>query len=540
MQSRETIPIRAIADHPQADVRAQPMNRLDGEVHALGRDEPRDCHSQVTIAAHSSELVRGRGHVWHADVRGTDLHSLLQLVLQVPGQGRGEGSVARMGRKADARAHGDYPGHHAGAKGGGQGEEHAHVGSVGHDLELPAEPGRGHDGVSAGHDPMGDDLFGFQSSQLVGGEGGEGGGAGDAPGFGAKAIGGAGPAEGATVGQGPGADRRVGCEGAVGAAGGHHVHVVTQVCKGARFRVDEVARGVLRMAGVGRGEDGDAHVETSMVQRRRIARPVVRRHVAGRACTIASVKNFESAFITGASSGIGRSLAQRLASKGTRVVAAARREHELHGLVESIRAAGGRADACILDVADTDKVREAIRHWDEETGGLSLVIANAGFGRNRPAHKLSWEDVEQTLRVNVMGAFATLMAGLEGMVARGRGTLVGVSSLASMRGLPASGAYAASKAALATFLETLRADLDRKGICVVDVRPGFVDTAMTRQNKFKMPFLMDVERAADLTLKGIERGDAIVAYPWPTASVMSLAETLPDGVWRMIAKRVRY
>jgi short-subunit dehydrogenase len=251
------------------------------------------------------------------------------------------------------------------------------------------------------------------------------------------------------------------------------------------------------------------------------------------------VKNFESAFITGASSGIGRSLAQRLATKGTRVVAAARREHELHGLVESIRAAGGRADACVLDVADTDKVREAIKHWEDETGGLDLVVANAGVGKTRPAHKLAWEDVEMTLRVNVLGAFATLMAGLEGMVARRRGTLVGVSSLASMRGLPGSGAYAASKAALATFLETLRADLDRKGICVVDVRPGFVDTAMTRQNQFKMPFLMDVERAADLTLQGIERGDAIVAYPWPTASAMSVAEAMPDGVWRMIAKRVR-
>jgi short-subunit dehydrogenase len=132
------------------------------------------------------------------------------------------------------------------------------------------------------------------------------------------------------------------------------------------------------------------------------------------------------------------------------------------------------------------------------------------------------------------------MAGMEGMVARGRGTLVGVSSLAAMRGLPKSGAYAASKAALATFLETLRTDLGRKGIRVVDVRPGFVDTPMTKANQFKMPFLMDVDRAADVTMRGIERGEAIVSYPWPTASTMSVAQSMPDVAWRAIARWIRF
>ncbi len=140
------------------------------------------------------------------------------------------------------------------------------------------------------------------------------------------------------------------------------------------------------------------------------------------------------------------------------------------------------------------------------------------------------------IQVNVVGAFATIMAGLECMVPRGKGTLVGVSSLAALRGLPQSGAYPASKAALATFLETLRTDLTRKNIVVVDVRPGFVDTAMTRQNKLKMPFLMDVDKAAKLTLRGIERGDAVVAYPCPTATAMSVAQTMPDVAWRILSK----
>jgi short-subunit dehydrogenase len=247
---------------------------------------------------------------------------------------------------------------------------------------------------------------------------------------------------------------------------------------------------------------------------------------------------FTNAFVTGASSGIGRELCRLLAARGTRVVMAARREAELAQLACEIRDAGGLADPCALDVADTAAVAEAVRRWDTETGGLDLVVANAGVGATRPAHKLDWaRDIEPILRVNVLGAFATIMAALGPMLERRRGTIVGVSSLAAMRGLPTSGAYAASKAALATFLETLRIDLRRKGIRVVDVRPGFVDTAMTKQNKFTMPFLMPVEAAARKTLAGIERGQAVVAFPWQLASAMSVAEAMPDGLWRAVAGR---
>jgi len=252
-----------------------------------------------------------------------------------------------------------------------------------------------------------------------------------------------------------------------------------------------------------------------------------------------AVATFQNAFITGASAGIGRSLASQIAARGTRVVLAARRQAELETLAGEILASGGRADVCPLDVANSTATREAIQHWDREVGGLDLVIANAGVGVARPAHKLEWTDIEPVLQVNVIGAFATIHAAVQQMLPRGRGTIVGVSSLASMRGLPGSGAYAASKAALATFLETLRADLRRKGLVVVDVRPGFVDTAMTKPNKFKMPFLMSADEAAKAALRGIDRGDAIVAFPWPTASVMSLAESLPDPIWRTLASTIK-
>lgn len=245
---------------------------------------------------------------------------------------------------------------------------------------------------------------------------------------------------------------------------------------------------------------------------------------------------FQNALITGASSGIGRSLAKRLGAQKTRVVLAARRALELQTLAEEIRQAGGRAEVWPLDVTDAGAVHDAVAHWDEQTGGLDLVIANAGLGRTRPAHKLTWSDVEPLIEVNVIGSMATLVAAIGPMVERGRGTLVGVSSIAGMRGLPTSAAYSASKAALAIFLESLRIDLAPKGVTVVDVRPGFVATALTEKNRFQMPFMLKPDDAARRALAGIRRGDAVVMFPWQMATAIRLAEAMPDGLYRALAR----
>lgn len=221
------------------------------------------------------------------------------------------------------------------------------------------------------------------------------------------------------------------------------------------------------------------------------------------------------------------------------MIAAARREPDLAALAQEVRAAGGQLDPCVLDVTDTAAVLATIQHWDDAVGGLDLVLANAGLGLQGPAHKLPWEKVEPVIKVNVLGAMATLMAVMPKMIERRHGTLAGVSSLAAMRGLPTSGAYSASKAALATFLETLRIDLAPKGVTVVDVRPGFIDTDMTKPNRFKMPFLMDVERAGRLAVEALKRGDAVAAFPWQLAKVMAVAEAMPDPLWRQIASRLK-
>ncbi|MEM7308087.1 MAG: SDR family NAD(P)-dependent oxidoreductase [Planctomycetota bacterium] len=244
---------------------------------------------------------------------------------------------------------------------------------------------------------------------------------------------------------------------------------------------------------------------------------------------------FRAAYVTGASSGLGAEIARQLAARGTRVVLAARRVEALEALAAELRAAGGAADAAPVDVADADAVRAEVARWDDELE-LDLVLANAGVSDATPAHSLRWEHVEPVLRVNALGAVATLHAGLERMLPRGRGTLAGMSSLAAYRGLPGSGAYAASKACLSTFLETLRSDLAGTGVRAVDLRPGFVRTPMTDGARFPMPFLMDVEPAAKRCVRALLKGEAIAAFPPPMWLGMGVAQSLPNALWRGLAR----
>jgi NADP-dependent 3-hydroxy acid dehydrogenase YdfG len=250
--------------------------------------------------------------------------------------------------------------------------------------------------------------------------------------------------------------------------------------------------------------------------------------------------HFENAYITGASSGIGRALALELARRGTRVVATARRLGRLETLVHEIRACGGCAEAERLDVRDAAAVFASIARWDAELGGLDLVIANAGVGSVVSAEYLAWEDVSNLLAVNVAGAFATLIAGKDVLLPRGRGTLVGVSSLAGVRALPGSGAYSASKAALQTFLETLELDLTGTGLTVVDIQPGFVRSEMTDKNDFEMPYLLEVEDAVRRCVDGIEGRTAVVSFPWQLAwPLKCVGRFLPRVLWRLLASRMR-
>jgi short-subunit dehydrogenase len=246
-----------------------------------------------------------------------------------------------------------------------------------------------------------------------------------------------------------------------------------------------------------------------------------------------------TALVTGASSGIGAALARRLAAEGITVALAARREDSLRTLAGEIEAAGGAASVHAIDVSDPEATVAAIQAADDAIGGLDLVVANAGVGKGIWSGKLTWEDCADVLAVNVAGATATLCAVLPRMVERRRGHLVGISSIAGYRGLPRFAAYSASKAYLATFLEALRVDLRGTGVSVTDIRPGYVRTAMTADNK-SMAFAVSAERAAETIWKAIRARRASITFPLPMAAGAHLMAALPNAVFdRMMGRRKR-
>jgi NADP-dependent 3-hydroxy acid dehydrogenase YdfG len=242
--------------------------------------------------------------------------------------------------------------------------------------------------------------------------------------------------------------------------------------------------------------------------------------------------------ITGASSGIGRALAYEYGEGGARVALAARRADELDVTRHGVEQRGGFALSIPLDVTDAPAVREAVQRADRELGGLDMVIANAGFGDMRHASRLQWEDIASMIRTNVDGAMATLLAAVPIMMARSSGHLVGISSLAGRRGLPESAAYCASKAALSTFLESLRIDLHRAGIRVTDVQPGFVDTAALQKEKHPTPFQWPADKAARVISRRLEKSPRIVAFPWPLVFLTGLGRRLPGAIYDRIIRNV--
>lgn len=249
--------------------------------------------------------------------------------------------------------------------------------------------------------------------------------------------------------------------------------------------------------------------------------------------------DYRTAFITGASSGIGRALAATLAARGTEVCIAARRADELEKLAGEIRTSGGKVRVYPLDVSDPDETESTIQRADDDVGGIDLVIANAGVSASCWGGKLCWRDAQASIQINVIGATATVTALLPRMVERKRGHLVGISSLAQYRGLPKSSVYSGTKAYLSTFLEGLRVDLRGTGVFVTDVRPGFVRTPMTAKNTHPMPFMIDCAEAVDIVLRGIDRRSPVVAFPWQLATIVRSATIIPAAIYDRAVARAR-
>jgi NAD(P)-dependent dehydrogenase (short-subunit alcohol dehydrogenase family) len=249
---------------------------------------------------------------------------------------------------------------------------------------------------------------------------------------------------------------------------------------------------------------------------------------------------YRHALVTGASSGIGRALALELAAGGASVVLVARREPLLSALAEDIERAGGRALVEVLDVSDADATARAIAAVDERVGGLDLVVACAGVGPALDEPSWSWRAIAAPLHVNLCGAAASLTGALPGMLERGRGHLVGVSSLASFGALPESAAYCTPKAGLSMLLACLRLDLEDKGIAVTAVHAGFVDTPMVAHRRSAMPQLLTAAEAARHIARALPARPARIDFPQPLAWAARLGARLPrplhDALLRRLAR----
>lgn len=230
------------------------------------------------------------------------------------------------------------------------------------------------------------------------------------------------------------------------------------------------------------------------------------------------------AWITGGGSGLGRALALRLVRAGWTVAVSGRR---LEMLEETARLAGANILVYPLDVTDLNAVRQTVKHIELETGPIELAVLNAGLGRFLKLDELRAEIFTEHMRVNYLGAVHGIDALLPALRARHAGHIVITASLAGYRGLPGGAAYAPTKAALISLAQSLRFSLEPEGIRISVCNPGFVKTAMTGDNHFRMPFLMDVDAAAERLYCGILKGKFEITFPTRLALLARLGQCLP-------------
>jgi hypothetical protein len=247
------------------------------------------------------------------------------------------------------------------------------------------------------------------------------------------------------------------------------------------------------------------------------------------------------AFITGASSGIGQALAAHYARAGWRLALVARRADALQAWAAAQGLGPDRVGIYPADVADTDAIVDAGRRCIANQGLPDVVVASAGISIGMDtAERADLDVMRELLAVNNVGLAATFHPVLAAMRARGSGTLVGVASVAAIRGLPGHGAYCASKAGVVAYCESLRVECRGSGVRVVTLVPGYVATPLTAGNRYSMPFLMAPEAFAERAFDAIAAGRSYRVIPWPMGVVAKALRLLPNAWYdRLLAGRGR-
>ena len=240
----------------------------------------------------------------------------------------------------------------------------------------------------------------------------------------------------------------------------------------------------------------------------------------------------KSILITGASRGLGEGMARHFAARGYKLALIARSRKSLQELAANLQDQAAQVTTKALDVTDFNAVAGVIRECASELGGLDIIVANAGVAINSPSGKGHFEDMRTTIDVNLTGAIATSEAAIELFREQGRGQLVGMTSVAAVRGMRGQGAYCASKAGFGKYLESLRCETAGEAITITELAPGFIDTDLNRSMPSR-PFLVDAQKGTGILADLIERRvEFRYVPPWPWTLVAQVLKFLPNSMLR--------
>lgn len=244
----------------------------------------------------------------------------------------------------------------------------------------------------------------------------------------------------------------------------------------------------------------------------------------------------QTILITGASTGIGKAIARKLLKKSCNLVLIARRDVVINDYVNEEVGCKAKFKIIKCDVSNKQDVENAYNLAISNFRKIDIAILNSGVGFNITPDTFNSKYAEETMNTNFMGVIYWIEQILPEMMRRKRGTIAPVSSLADNRGYSGSGFYCASKAALSIFAEGLSIDLKKHGIKVLTIKPGFVKTPMTDQNKFKMPFLMSAEKSADIIIGGMVKEKSTIQFPFPTVLGAKIIGALPNWFYKLIVR----
>ena len=235
-------------------------------------------------------------------------------------------------------------------------------------------------------------------------------------------------------------------------------------------------------------------------------------------------------FLTGASAGIGWALAEALATPGTVLGLAARREDRLIALKARVEALGAVGHVFTVDVRNAAGMGEAVGEFAGRAGRLNMIIANAGISQPDGLGEGDASMANHVIEVNVQGVLNTLLPAIPLMRAAGCGHLVSIGSVAGFRGLPGKGAYCSSKAAVKMMMDAWRPMLKKDGIRVTTICPGWVESEMTKTNRYPMPFILPTEKAARLIVHALEQDRRTYIFPWQMRLIVPFMKLVPDWI----------